>query len=81
LGGVLVCTTRQSIRACFQRYAPAACSTPREATTGESVTYAPPSITMSISQARKSPCSETAVRYFMIAGWRLVVEATSSSRL
>ena len=38
LGGVWVCTTRQSMRACCQRYAPAACRTPREATTGESVT-------------------------------------------
>ncbi len=38
LGGVLVIVTRPRMRASGQRYGPVACRTPRERTTGESVT-------------------------------------------
>ena len=79
-GGWLVATTRPRTRTIGQRYGPAACSTPRDSTTGDSVRYAPPSITTSTSIATSSPSRRTPSRWRMRAGWRLVVAAMSSSR-
>ena len=47
---------------------PSACIAPRESTTGVSVTYAPPSTSMSISLATSRPSRITPVRWRMIAG-------------
>src|SRR5205814_10089757 len=53
-GGMFVATARLFIRTLGQKYGPAAWMVPRESTTGDSVQYAPPSTTKSISIDRKS---------------------------
>jgi hypothetical protein len=53
---------------------------PRDSTTGDRVTYAPPSITMPMSFDTSTPSGRTTVRIDITAGWRLVVAAMSSRR-
>ena len=59
---------------------PVACSVARESTVDESVAYAPPSVSRSISIASNFPSSSSAVRWRTREGWRLVVAAISSMR-
>src|SRR5438034_456459 len=53
---------------------------PRDSTTGDRVTYAPPSSTTSMSWARSRPSVVSAVRWRTRDGWRFVVDAMSSGR-
>jgi hypothetical protein len=77
---VLVATARAWIRTCSTSYGPAAWMHPRERTTCESVEYAPPSMTKSMSSATIFPSRVTAVRWRVREGWRFVVAAMSSAR-
>jgi hypothetical protein len=61
-GGVFVRVALARIRTFGQRYGPPEWIAPRDSTTGVSVQYAPPSITMSISCAISFPSWVTPVR-------------------
>src|SRR6266699_1489496 len=54
-GTAFVNIARPVMRTCSQAYGPAAWMIARDRTTGDSVTYAPPSITTSMSWARSRP--------------------------
>jgi hypothetical protein len=79
-GGALVATAQPRSRVFGQKYGPAEWIVPRDSTTGDSVQYAPPSITKSTSIARRCPSRETAVRCHVRDGCRFVVAAMSSAR-
>ena len=80
-GGTFVATARPRMRTWSHRYGPAAWIVPRESTTGDSVQYAPPSMTKSTSIASSRPSRVTAVRCFVRDGCRFVVATMSSARL
>ena len=80
LGGVLVATARDRIRTLSTSYGPPAWIVARESTTGVSVVYAPPSRTRSMSWATIRPSLVRPVRWWITAGWRLVVADRSSWR-
>ena len=79
-GTAFVNIARPEMRTWSHAYGPAAWMMARDKTTGESVTYAPPSITTSMSCASSRPSRPSPVRCRTSAGCRLVVAAMSSPR-
>jgi hypothetical protein len=79
-GGAFVATARAWMRTWSTSYGPAAWMHPRDSTTCDSVEYAPPSTTKSMSSATSFPSRVTAVRCRVRDGCRFVVAAMSSAR-